>query len=109
MIAGDRSGHLFDFGEESVEVLALRAIFFSQSCLHQTPEAKSVGHPYHAATVRALVVLVRGRWKGISKAVKIHFSPSQLLVVAERAPFVRCLKAIRWPEPLSLVMIDWAP
>jgi len=59
--------------------------------LHQTPEAKSVMHPHHAATVRTLVVLVRGRWKRISKAVKIHFLP------------------IRWPEPLSLVMIDWAP
>ena len=109
MIAGDRSAHLFDFGEERVEVLDLRAIVFSQARLHQTSKAKSVVHPHHAATVRALVVLVRGRWKGISKAVKIHFSPSQLLVVAEHAPFVRCLKAIRCPEPLSLVMIDWAP
>jgi hypothetical protein len=35
-------------------------------------------HPHHAATVRALVVLVRGCWKGISKAGKIHFSSSRL-------------------------------
>ena len=109
MIAGARSVHLFDFREESVEVRDLRAIVFSQTRLHQTPEAKAVVHSHHAATVRALIVLVWGRWKRISRAGKIHFSPSQLLVVAERAPFVRCLKAICWPELLTLVMIDWAP
>jgi hypothetical protein len=31
-------------------------------------------HPHYAATVRALVVLVLGRAKGISDTVKIHFS-----------------------------------
>ena len=62
MIAGDRSAHSFDFGEERVEVLDLRAIIFSQSRLHQTPEAKSVVvYTHHAATMRALVVLVWGR------------------------------------------------
>jgi hypothetical protein len=100
---------LFSFGREGVEILDLGAFAFREPRLYQTPEAKSVVHPHHAATVRALVVLVRGRWNGISKAVKIHFSPSQLLLVVERAPFVRCLKAIRWPEPLTLVMIDWTP
>ena len=62
MIAGDRSAHLFDLGEESVEVVALGAFVFSQSRLHQTPEAKSVVvYTHHAATMRALVVLVRSR------------------------------------------------
>ena len=61
MIAGVESAHLFDFGEETVEILALGALLFSQPRLHQTPEAKSVVHPDHAATVRAFVVLVLGR------------------------------------------------
>jgi hypothetical protein len=78
MIAGDRSTDLFDLGEESVEILAFGAVVFSQSRLHQTAETKSVVHPHHAATVRALVLLVRRRWKGISKPNKIHFSLSQL-------------------------------
>jgi len=78
MLAGDRSAHLFDFGKKSVEIFALGAVVFSQSRLHQTPEAKSVVHPHHATTVRTLVVLVRGRRMGITKAGKIHFSLSQL-------------------------------
>ena len=61
MIAGDRFAHLLDFGEKGIEIFALRAVVFSQSRLHQTPEAKAVVHPHHSATVRALVVLVRGR------------------------------------------------
>ena len=78
MLAGDRSAHLFDFGKKSVEIFALGAVAFCQSRLHQTPEAKSVVHPHHATTVRTLVVLVRGRRMGITKAGKIHFSLSQL-------------------------------
>jgi hypothetical protein len=59
MIAGDRSAHLFDFGEEIVEVVGLGAFTFAQPSLHQTPEAKSVVvHTYHAATMRTFVVLV---------------------------------------------------
>jgi hypothetical protein len=58
-IAGDRSAYSFNLGEESVEILALGAVLFSESRLHQTPEAKSVVNSYHAATVRALVVIVR--------------------------------------------------
>ena len=62
MIAGDRPAHLFDLREESVEILALGAFVFAQPSLHQTPEAKSVVvHTHHAATMRALVVLVWGR------------------------------------------------
>jgi hypothetical protein len=62
MIAGDRSAHLFDLGEESVEIVALGASVFAQPSLHQTAEAKSiVVHTHHAATMRALVVLVWGR------------------------------------------------
>jgi hypothetical protein len=61
MIAGDRSGYLFDFGEKSVEIFVLGAVVFSQSRLHQTPEAKAVVHSHHSTTMRALVVLVRGR------------------------------------------------
>jgi hypothetical protein len=45
-------------------------------------------HTHYPATIRALVVLVRGPCKGIGKAGKIHFSLSQLPVVAERAPLV---------------------
>jgi len=60
-IAGDRSAYSFNLGEESVEILALGAVVFSQSRLHQTPEAKSVVNSYDAATVRALVVLARRR------------------------------------------------
>ncbi len=52
--------YLFDFGEKSVEVLVLGTVVFSQSGLHQTPEAKSVVNPHYTATVRALVVLVLG-------------------------------------------------
>jgi hypothetical protein len=73
-IAGDRSIRLFDLGEEGVEVLALGPVIFSQPRLHQTAKAKSVVHTHHAATVRALVVLVQGRGKGISDVIKIHFS-----------------------------------
>jgi hypothetical protein len=62
MIAGDRSAHLFDLREESVEILAFGAFVFAQPSLHQTPKAKSVVvHAHHAATMRALVVLVWGR------------------------------------------------
>jgi hypothetical protein len=61
MIAGDPSAYLFDFGEKSVEILALGAVVFSQSRLHQTSEAKSIVHSHHATTVRTLVVLVRSR------------------------------------------------
>jgi hypothetical protein len=62
MIAVNRTTYLFDFGEERVEILALGAVVFSQSRLHQTPKAKSiVVHTHHAGTMRALVVLVRGR------------------------------------------------
>jgi hypothetical protein len=78
MIAGDRSTYLFNFGEEGVEILDLGTFAFCEPRLYQTSEAKSVVHPDHAATVRALVVRVRGRWKRISKAGKIHFSLSQL-------------------------------
>jgi hypothetical protein len=61
-IAGIRSAHSFDLGEESVEVVALGAFVFAEPRLHQTPEAKSVMvHAHHAATVRALLVLVRRR------------------------------------------------
>lgn len=74
MIARNRSEHSFDLGEEGVEVLALGPVIFSQPRLHQTAKAKSIVHTHHAATVRALVILVRGRGKGISDAIKIHFS-----------------------------------
>jgi hypothetical protein len=74
MIAGDRSANSLDLGEESVEVLPLRAVIVSQSRLHQTAQAKSVVHSHHAATVWALVVLVRGRSKRISDTSEIHFS-----------------------------------
>jgi hypothetical protein len=105
-MAADRSAQSLDLEKESVEVLALGAVIISQSRLHQTPEAKSVVHPHHAATVRALVMVVRGCWKGVSKAGKIHFSLSSWLLVAECAPFLRYFKAIRRPEAVSLVMID---
>jgi hypothetical protein len=59
-IAADRSAHLFNLGEERVEILALRAGLFSQSRLHQTAQAKSVMRPHHTATVWALVVVMRG-------------------------------------------------
>ena len=60
---GGRSiGHLFDLREERVEILALGAFVFSQPGLHQATETKSVMmHAHHAATVRALLVLVRRR------------------------------------------------
>ena len=48
----------FDFREERVEVLALVAVVFSQSRLHQTPEAESVVHTHYTGTMRALVGLM---------------------------------------------------
>ena len=60
MIADERSADSFNFGNEIVWILALGAVLFSQSCLHQTPEAKSVVHPHYTAAMRALVVLMLG-------------------------------------------------
>jgi hypothetical protein len=66
----------FDLREERVEVLALVAVVFSQSRLHQTPKAESVVHTHYTATMRALVgvMLLYSKW--ISNAVEIHFSSS---------------------------------
>ena len=62
MIAGIRSAHSFDLREEKVEILALGAFIVGQPGLDQATEAKSVMvHAHHAATVRALLVLVRRR------------------------------------------------
>jgi hypothetical protein len=68
-ITGAGSAHLFDLGEESVEVLALGTVLFIQSGLHQTPEAKSVVNTHYTATMRALVVLMLRCPKRFSKAV----------------------------------------
>ena len=43
------------------------------------------------------------------KPVRSIFHCPGWLLVANNAPFVRCLKAIRWPEPLSLPLASWAP
>jgi len=62
MIGRRSIGHSFDLREERVEILTLGAFVVSQPGLHQTTEAKSVMvHAHHAATVRALLVLVRRR------------------------------------------------
>ena len=61
-------------------------------------------HPHYAAAVRALVVLVLGRTKGISDTVKIHFLITQPTLIAECVSFVQCCKAKRRPEPGSLVI-----
>ena len=103
-------GYSFDLREERVEILAFGAFVFSQPGLHQATETKSVMvHAHDAATVRTLLVLVRGRCKRISKAGKIHFSCPSRLLVAEGAPFVYYFKAIRRPEAVSLVMINCVP
>ena len=60
-MADDRSAHSLNFGEERIEVVALGAGAFSQTCLHQAPQAKPVVYPHHTAAVWALVVFVRGR------------------------------------------------
>ena len=83
MIAGDRSAYLFDFREKSVEVLAFGTVVFSQAGLHQTPQAKSVVNTHYTATMRALVGLVLRCSKGISNAVKIHFSLSRLAAIRQ--------------------------
>ena len=78
MIASPSSTYLFNFGKEGVEILDLGAFAFREPRLYQTPEAKSVVHPHHTATMRALVGLMLGRPKRISHAVEIHCSSSQL-------------------------------
>jgi hypothetical protein len=58
-IAADRAAHLFDLGEQSVEVLTLRSFVLGQPSLHQTPQAKAVMvYTHDAATMRAFVVLM---------------------------------------------------
>ena len=62
-------GHLFDLGEEGVEVLALGTMLFGQSGLHQTAKAKSVVNTHYTAAMRALVILMLRCSKRFSKAV----------------------------------------
>ena len=55
------SGDSFDLREESVEILTFGAFVFSQSCLHQTTEAKSVMvYTHYAATMRTLIGFMLG-------------------------------------------------